>query len=258
MIGAPQRQNPGSSLVFERGSVWSQKIFTCASAVKASVKTVSFNYNGTQESLNSLVISSIESKTYKDEASTPLWGVEDTGTKYTVPQIRPIWGLISPAYENKPNVSSIRSPVLYLPGWMDYKFPLPHESENIPAAEFSIGALAAAYSVGTTWSSSGQDYTGDTNIAMWARWQNLTNNAEQASIIPNLIWTDNAASAVVGTKGVLGPGNSAQKNLVALPVTPTLSKIRYHYLYAIPALLAALMLALITFLALVVTCFRGG
>jgi len=92
---------------------------------------------------------------------------------------------------------------------------------------------------------------------MWARWQNLTRDAESAAIIPNLIFTDNAASSVVGIKGVLGPGNSAPENLVALPVTPTLQKIRYHYLYAIPALLAALLLVLITLLALCVTCFRG-
>jgi hypothetical protein len=93
-------------------------------------------------------------------------------------------------------------------------------------------------------------------MAMWARWQNLTRDANLASVIPNLIWTDTAASAVVGTKGILGPGSTAQQNLVSLRVTPTVQKIRYRYLYAIPALLVALLLALITFIALAVSCFQ--
>jgi len=131
----------------------------------------------------------------------------------------------------------------------------------MPASDFAVGALGAAYCVssgdGGCTEFSGQDYTGGTNMAMWARWQNLTNDAESASIIPNLIFTDTAASGVVGTKGVLGPGNAAQKNLVALPVTPTVQKIRYHYVYGIPAFISVLLLVLITFFALVVTCFRG-
>jgi hypothetical protein len=250
--------------------VWSQKIFTCASAVKATIKTVSFDYNGTDEnSLKNLHVTAIEDKVYKDQASMPLWGVEDTGNAFTSSEINLAWGIISPEYQINPNVSAFRQPALYLPGWIDPRgvFTRNGLDENLPGSDFSIAALGASYCVGTDPNSAscsnfqsnggGLDYTGATNMAMWARWQNLTKNAEDAAIIPNLIWTDTAASGVVGTKGVLGPGNTAQYNLVALPVTPTVQKIRYHWPYAIPALLVALMLVLITFLALIVTCFKG-
>lgn len=266
MMGVPQRVSPGSSLVFDRGSLWTQKIFTCASAVKATVKTVSFNYNGTQDLLKSLSVSSIKDKEYKDQTSMPLWGIEDTGNAFYTKDINLVWGIISSEYEQNPNVSALRSSSLYLPGWIDPSsmsiLDLHDSDENLPASDFAVGALGASYCVTSDGGSgcigsSGQDYSGATNMAMWAKWQNLTRNAADASIIPNLIWTDVAASAVVGTKGVLGPGNTAQNNLVAISVTPTIQKIRYHWPYAIPALLVAFMLILITSLALIVTCFRG-
>jgi hypothetical protein len=263
MIGVPQRMNPGHPLVFDRGSVWSQKLFTCATGVKATVKTVSFNYNGTDNDMKNLAITSIKEKEYNDNASIPLWGVEDTGNAFKSDEINLIWGLISQGYEKKPNVTTIRASSLYLPGYAASGALSggANDAYNIPAATFPIGAVNSAYCVSAGGvdcdSFTGNDYSGANNMAMWARWQNLTQDAESASTIPNLIWTDTAASAVVGTKGVLGPGNTAQENRVALFVIPTVQKIRYHYLYAIPALLTALLLALITFVALVVSCFRG-
>jgi len=96
MTGVPQRMSPGSSLLYEKGSAWSQKMFTCASAVKATVKTVSFNYNGTQNSLKSLTVTNITAKTYKDETEMPIWGVENTGNAWSNDGINLIWGLLSP------------------------------------------------------------------------------------------------------------------------------------------------------------------
>jgi len=55
-----------------------------------------------------------------------------------------------------------------------------------------------------------------------------------------------AASAIAGTRGVLSPGNNATENTVAILVTPIISQVKYHWPYAIPALLAALFLLLIT------------
>ncbi|RDW63674.1 hypothetical protein BP6252_11219 [Coleophoma cylindrospora] len=260
MRGVPQRQSPGSRLVFENGSSWSQPIYSCASAVKATIKTVSLSYNDTKDSFASLTVLEAQDKVYADESSMPLWGVENTGNAYYMQDMNLIWGLVSSAYETNPNVSTVRQPSLYLPGWIGGWSSLGMSStsyENLPASDFSIGALASAYDVGT--SNVGQsDYSGQTNMAMWSKWQNLTASADTAGLIPNLIYTDIAAAAVVGTKGVLGPGNAAKTNLVVLPVNPIVSKIRYHYLFAIPALLAALLLVLITLLALVTACMRGA
>jgi len=139
--------------------------------------------------------------------------------------------------------------------------------QNLPAIDAPIGGLTFAYCVGGFGSftnnvncgakSDSTEYSGSNNIAMWLRWQSLTKNAESASLIPSLIWTDFMASAIVGTKGVLGPGNNAQKNIIPLSVTPIAMKIRYHIYYAIPAILALLLVLIITIMALAVTCFYG-
>jgi len=271
ITGVPQRTSPGSNLVYDRGSTWSQNIYTCASAVKANIKTVSFNYNGTDDSTLSLAVTSIQDKTYADEASMPLWGVENTGGAFTVQEIDLIWGLISPEYENNPNISTVRQASLYLPGWVNNEFSETNavandDTENLPGSDFAVGAISASYcvsppnsggSTGCQGSFSGQDYSGSTSMAMWIRWQDLTKSPETAALIPNLIWADTAASMVVGTKGVLGPGNTAQMNLVALQVTPTVQRIKFHLVYAIPAFIALLLLILITLLALLVMCVHG-
>jgi len=59
-------------------------------------------------------------------------------------------------------------------------------------------------------------------------------------------------------KGVLGPGNLATENQVPIMVTPTVMRIKYHYPYAIPALLTALVLFCITIAALIAVLFSHG
>jgi hypothetical protein len=262
MYGVPQRQDVGSNLVFDSGSRWSQPIYTCASSIKATIKTVSFNYNGTEGLLQSLAITDIQDKVYPDDNSMPLWGVENTGNSYLLSDMNLIWGLVSSEYENNQNVSTVRQESLYLPGFNALaEGDQIVQTENLPGSDFFSGAMDIAYSVLSS-SSLGQtrqiDYSGQTNMAMWARWQNLTASAETASIIPSLIFTDNAASAVVGTKGVLGPGNAAPENTVPLLVTPTASRIGYHYPFAIPAFAACLGLILITLAAVTIVLFGRG
>ena len=264
MHGVPQRQDSGSPLVFEAGSQWSQKLFSCATAVKATIKTVAFSYNGTDGLLSNLAVTDVQDKVYPDEASMPLWGVENTDNSFTIDDLNLVWGLVSPAYENNVNVSTVRQPSLYLPGWID---PIVSDIsdgeslevfENLPGSDFAVGALESTYCIDESGNCEGVDYSGNTNMAMWVRWQQLTASAETATLIPNLIFTDTAASAIVGTKGVLGPGNAAQQNDSSIFVTPFVQTIRYHYVFAIPALLVALLLVIITLMTLVMACFSRG
>ncbi|KAL9572074.1 hypothetical protein ACKAV7_003791 [Fusarium commune] len=200
MRGVPQRQGPGTPLTFETGSKWSQKMFACATAVKATIKTVSLTYNRTDGSFRTLAVTDIKDKQYKDRVINP--------------------------------------------------------GQNLPGSDFSVSVLSAAYSVGGFSSNGWMDYTGKSSIAMWARWQNLSLNAETAALIPNLIFTDISASAVVGTKGVLQPGNTARQNLVPSSVTPMIVTVRYQVPYAIPAAITALLLLVIACGALMATFLR--
>ncbi|KAH8893095.1 hypothetical protein GQ53DRAFT_840793 [Thozetella sp. PMI_491] len=257
----PHRSNPGNPTVFDDGSSWTQKIYVCASAVKATVKTVSMSYNGTDVRFDSLNITSTKDKTYLDEKSMPLWGVENINNRLKLTEMKLLWGILSDAYATKPNVSAVRQRSLYLPGFIDYRLRSENyraygNDGNLPGTDFSTAALMAAYSVST--SSLGslslgklQDYTGVKNLALWKRWQNLSGDASTAALIPNLIFTDVAASSVVGTKGALGPGNAGTPGAYPfISVTPVKERVRFNLPYGIPAFLSALLLLLIVSVAL--------
>lgn len=257
MRGVPRRLDSGNTLTFDAGSRWSQPLYACASAIKATVKTTTFSYNGTDGVLSNLHVDKIVDKTYANHDSLPLWGVENTGNTYTMPQTNLIWGLVSASYENHPNVSTIRQQHLYLPGHYD---PISYKSlgllsslgyENLPGSDFYSDAMAAAYYIPRETLGIVTDYSGQVQMATWTYWQTLSKTAASASLIPNLIFTDNAAAAVVGTKGILGPSNAATKSLIPVLVTPTTLSIRYHWPFAIPAFIVALLLLAITIITLI-------
>ncbi|KUJ17330.1 uncharacterized protein LY89DRAFT_733185 [Mollisia scopiformis] len=257
MRGIPQRKDNGSPLIFDSGSRWTQPLYSCATAVKATIKTVSLTYNGTDE-LKSLAVNSVKDKIYPSEEVKPLWGVENTDNTYTMASISLIWGLISSAWETNPKISTVRQESLYLPGYgVSTSAPLRVTSQNLPASDFYQTAVGGAYDVGDS-SSADFDYSGENNMAMWVRWQNLSSSPETAALIPNSIFTDYAAAAVVGTKGVLGPGNAATLNLVDIRVIPTVARIRYHYAFAIPALIVVIGLLATTTVAILMLVFRRG
>ena len=77
LYGTPRRQDGSASLLFEPGSAWTLPMYSCMSVVKASIKTVSFRFNGTND-LAGLTVESIEDKTYPNEESKPLWAVENS------------------------------------------------------------------------------------------------------------------------------------------------------------------------------------
>jgi hypothetical protein len=259
--GAPQRQDTGNSLIFESGSEWSQPLYACASAIKATIKTVSFSYNGTDNSLEDLTVTSIEDKAYAVGEALPIWGVENTGNAYTTSDLELIWGLVSDEYASHENISTVRQNSLYLPGYSGDAFLQTAGLDYMPGAEAFLDAMSPSYTVETniqefaSFAADTVDYTGIMDISMLVRWQYLSQSAELASQIPNLIWADVAASAVVGTKGVLGPGNTATENIIPILVTPIVSQVKYHWPYAIPAFLVALILLIITIMAIIFALF---
>ena len=111
VYGAARRANGDASLVFEPNSEWTVPIHSCATAVRATVKTVEFYINGT--TFNDLKVNSIATKQYPNNDSMPLWGVETSGMR--LGDATPLWGMIDPALATK-NVTAKRAERLYLPG----------------------------------------------------------------------------------------------------------------------------------------------
>lgn len=257
MRGAARRHDEGSQLYFESGSRWSSPLYACASSVKATIKTVSFLLNGT-EGLKDLSVTDVRPKVYPNNDSIPLWGVEETGK--SMDEISPIWGLVSPAYENYPNISVIKAESLHLPGYSDSSDVSSKRTyQNMPGSDFFKAVSKYAYDISDSSNTYGPrvDYTGYANMAMYVKWQNLSSSPETAPKIIDLIWTDAAAAVVVGTKGVLGGGNVGSPSEAArVSVRPMTNQIKYRWLFGIPALIVVIICMVIGSLAFCTLIFR--
>lgn len=228
-------------------------MYSCISTVKASIKTVSFRFNGSDD-LSGLAIAGVATKTYPDDASKPLWGVEHSDI--FLKDAQPLWGLVSPESASHLKLDTLRKESLYLPGYTDGSSTIGYQ--NLPGTDFPSLALSNTFSVGPL-SSTKVDYSGASNLAMYRLWQELSRNASDAGKILNLIWTDIATNLVLGTKG-LQPGDvtltKRDKQSGTSSNMPTVTiytrRVKYHYPYGIPAFLT-LALAAATFFA--TTCF---
>lgn len=87
------------------------------------------------------------------------------------------------------------------------------------------------------------DLVGLASMAIFTRWQKLSTSQDEAAKILNLMWTDLSASAVVGTRGVLGPLNNGDDAEAAkVSVRPIGHRVTYNFVYGIPAFILALFL----------------
>lgn len=101
------------------GSNWSIPLYSCASGVKATIKTVSFKFNGSDD-LSGLSVTKIQAKEYTENSSKPLWGVENS--ELPLRDARPLWGLVSSDAASKLGLSTLRKEHLWLPGTGDMGF----------------------------------------------------------------------------------------------------------------------------------------
>ncbi|PHH92161.1 hypothetical protein CDD83_8644 [Cordyceps sp. RAO-2017] len=247
---------------------WSQKVYTCASAVKATIKTVFLSYDGRDNGLKGLKVNAIKEKEYPDISSMPLWGIEDV-VGYSLDEIRLLWGLVGSEYERKPNITTYRQPSIYLKGRME---PNPRQThlgirQSLAGTDFASQMLSATY-CDTHRNRSRPafsefpypdlcrdfDYRGRQSLGMFLWTRNLTANPESASRFLNLIATDVAASMLVGTKGLMSKGSQEPYTVVQ-----EVPRLRYHLPYAVPAVGLAFVVLLTVHLALVLFWSgRGG
>nr|CEG04360.1 unnamed protein product [Fusarium clavum] len=246
--GVPNRVDDGPPNLFEDGSKWSSPLYSCASAVKATVKTVTFFHNGTSDSIERLSIKEVKEKVYKNEDDMPLWGVEDSSLGLA--QFKPIWGLVDPAFKDLRNVSTLRAPSLYMLGsarenLFDTSGFNPGFSEmNIPGSIVPISALATI----TNSRDSSEpiiDFTAQRSMSLWLKWKKFSSSEDSMSMVFKLLWNDLAASALVGSKGVLGTRNEEPDQAAQVNLIPTVRKIKYHWAFGIPAFIVVLVIGLI-------------
>lgn len=285
LYGAPRRQDSGQSLIPDPLSSWTTPIYSCATALKATIRTVTFTFNGTD--IAGLSVISALPKTYTGDEDTPVWGVETiTNPQLSYTTMQPLWGVLGTANSYKAsaaasskmdNFSTITQPSLYLPGFMNGNYlgtasdvvTLGNLPQNLPGVNFYAKALQMATSISSPGNSKnainykgGADYSGFTSLALFAQWQNLTSSASLAGKVIDLVWTDFSANAVVGTRGwglrssQEGSGvvsEVLQVNPTTVPVVVYQRVVRYRIPFATPAFvtMAALLIILLLLLTLV-------
>lgn len=270
MRGTPRRTNPGPPATFDDGSEWTAPLHVCASAIQTIVKTVEFSVNTTGPragSLDGITVRSIRPKVYASLDDTPLWGMEN-GSNLTIGGYAPVWGIVAPEYMAHPNVSTTRSPRLLLPGLagdsihattLNDGMPMLY---NLPGANFAFATMNRVFQLSGQTSTWPFDLLGGSSMALFKRWQAMASDPSEVSKIIDLMWTDLATSAVVGTKSTLGElgGDAAPIPGRAVPVTIRTygRRITYNYLFGIPAYILAAFIILTTVIAMLVTCFGGA
>ena len=279
VFGAARRKDGTETLIFEPGKWYTQSIYSCASATKATIKTVDFRYNATRETghtLKALSVVNVSPKAYPKKESMPLWGVETVN--FTLSDMSQLWGIINPELENAKNLSTMRSPHLYLPGFSGFLSSSPGGLDNIPGTNGAKNALHAIYDVGSASSSSGiNDYSGTINYAMLAKWREYSKSHQGMATVMNLIWTDIAANYLMGsrswnTKADWLPPNlqdpkykkrqavsaSDEDGQTRVPVQVYHRTIRYQWYFAIPALTSLLLVGMVVAGAFLLMVFGRG
>ena len=271
VLGAAQRKDGRETLIFEPYSEWTQPVYTCASTVKATIKEVDFHFNTTDHAgLKALSIREVRDNKYDDRQSMPLWGVENLND-YNLGSISQLWGLISESNLKAPNMTAIRAPQLYLPGYGGTLSSNIAGYQYVPGTNAPGDALNGMYNIGASGvGGTGTDYSGKASLALFRRWQTFSKDAESIPTILNQIWTDIAANSMMGTKSwnsettstdLAGlsehsesPSTTNGPRLV--PVTVYRLRIRYHWRYAIPAALTLFLFLIILFLGCISVLFR--
>ena len=263
VYGAAQKLN-GSALriMNEPGARYRTPMYSCVSMTRAIIKTVTFRFNGSDDA-SGISVLNITNKKYDNQSSLPLWGVENLSLPLS--STTPIWGLIDEKYIGTANLSTLRKESLLLPGYSGFGVGISSiaSSQNLPGINFPADALSAIFDIS---SSKSVDYTGASNIAMFRRWQDLTKSPNTTAQMLNLIWTDVAANLVVGTRSISDAatvqpqkkvGNltkradgSAPRAGENIPVSYFERRIRYHFVYAIPAFIVLFLTIAIFLLAL--------
>ena len=114
-IPYPSQESDGQLYRYDLNSNWTQELYTCASAMKASVKTVSFRSNATNSTatINDLNVLNVQPKDYST-TGLPLWAVEKA-EGYNIEDINLFWGLIEESQINDSSLEVRRAAELYLP-----------------------------------------------------------------------------------------------------------------------------------------------
>ncbi|XP_006463248.1 hypothetical protein AGABI2DRAFT_179666 [Agaricus bisporus var. bisporus H97] len=213
-LGPPLRTDGGDSRMIDRGSKWTQGIHACSSATRASVQTVTFSSNSSND-IHGLRISR------EKKGLNVLWATEKTDL--IIADVNLFWGRVDDRYENDPSLWTTRSDRFYLPAGT---------ASIVSSLYAGMPGAAHAQAWGAVYDPDPgagrlQDYSGQDDYALKTKLQNLIelDSIRGNAQIRNLIFTDIMANNIIGTH--------ANHTLMVAKHLKTLS---YDFKYAIPGL----------------------
>ncbi|KAG0637145.1 hypothetical protein HOY80DRAFT_908241, partial [Tuber brumale] len=245
IFGTAKRTDGGDTgRMHDLGSNWSMPIYTCATAIKASVKVVTLTMNGT-DILGNLRVDKVLPKNYSSKLEMPVWAIEHLGPNMN--NVHPFWGIVDQKYRDDPYLWTIQREHLWLPSV--YRMGALERMQQGDSLSLLTVPGRALRSMGSDY-----DYSGVTNFDLLSKWRKLSGTQNSAALIPNLIWTDIVANNLVGTKSVPSSSGVAegdeQPSAGMLRVDTYGKRITYDLVFAIPALTILVMWVAMLFLAL--------
>ncbi|KAL8693631.1 MAG: hypothetical protein Q9218_001589 [Villophora microphyllina] len=259
---------------YDLSSNWTQQLYTCASAMKALIQSVTFGSSSTNTSadLSVLHVLDVNSKNYSAD-SMPTWVIEKADG-YQIQDISLLWGLANESQVDKNAFETRQAAELYLPA-ANHGITFGHIYDSFAAGTAPAAAWNSVYVFAASVRGAAMDfiprylfllsidceraadilfsysYSGESNYGLTLKYRDLSRTPEGAAKIMNLIWTDLMAFTVVGTKtGFEVPADPSVKSDTKFPkrsssastdsgqrrVHPMVRKIGYRDIrYAIPA-----------------------
>ncbi|KAI5836967.1 hypothetical protein DFP73DRAFT_522223 [Morchella snyderi] len=222
IIGAPENTDPGSTSL---ESIDVYPLYTCATAVRASLRRVNFSYNQTTASLYRSMDRLDFLKVGKPRiiSPPPTWGIE-MRPDFNASGISLLWGALGPKTGNAPNLTVRKADYLYLPAG--------EGSDGITDSLAGTGAYQ--YAAGLIYESHPMmpDYSGKTSYNMYREWEWLTGNVTLVGQLPNLLWTDLISNMVT----TVSAGGKGVKDVHVFE-----RRLGYHLLYAVPVMVLVLL-----------------
>ncbi|RPA82505.1 hypothetical protein BJ508DRAFT_414119 [Ascobolus immersus RN42] len=220
---------PGPSAAHQRrdpGTRWEHHVYTCVTALTASVKRVSFSYNATNETISVLNVDNLPAT-----EPTPLWGMENP--RWNISDVQPVWGIVSEDSTSNPALSTIRKSKFYHPAGSGSIFGELMGTLALPVV--GLTALERMFEIFYRKTSALQatngveygTYSGAANYEAYQRWVETTKSPEKAWKMIHVIWADIMGNMAVGTNSI-----PAQDSL---PVLVWERQILYDIRFAIPA-----------------------
>ncbi|KAK4125860.1 hypothetical protein N657DRAFT_670038 [Parathielavia appendiculata] len=175
VTGRPRRRDEPQS-----GSRWAVSVYNCASSIRATIRTVAFQYNGT--GLADFKVTSASQKTYPSPSDHPVWVVRHGHLPLGFAQ--PLWGLLG--------YSDVTTPHNPVPLARDsepqhrhgrHRLHLVQDGQKLPGVDFYVKALQNTFTVrrgGDVGYESYPGYSGLTGLALYHNWQNLSATTDGA------------------------------------------------------------------------------